>query len=130
MPNSLQIGSVYTFNTHAPAILGAVIKNAKLIMSCDLETAMKLKDVATQYEQIFPALPNGAPSNANSVVFHYFLTESGQKIFIADPWIVSASLVNVVNLNFSIDIVNASSEQREQIRLALVHLGVNFTFSD
>lgn len=127
MPLNLQINSTYTFSTLAPAILGAVIKNAKLEMSCGFETAMKFENVVVKYQQVYPALPPGAPITPVDVIFYRFITESGERILIAEPWIDSNSVVGVVHLNFTINIVNATNADKNNIRLALAHLGVNFS---
>ena len=127
---TLQINSTYTFNTRAPAILGAVIKNAKLAMSCDFETAMKFENVAVKYEQIYPALPSGSPASPASVTFYLFISESGERIFVAEPWIDSSSLVGITNLNFTVNIVNATSQDRTNVQTALNHLGVNYSIED
>src|ERR1700752_2783709 len=126
MSLELQIGSTYTFNTLAPALLGAVIKNAILDMSCRFDVAMKFENVAIKYEQIYPALPPGAPPSPNGVIFHRFTSESGEKIFIAEPWIDDSSLVAITNLNFTIHVVNATIVDRANVRDALSHLGVSF----
>jgi len=130
MSLNLQINSTYTFNTLAPALLGAVIKNAVLNAVLDFETATKFENVAVLYEQIYPALPSGSPQSPTGVLFYRFTSESGQKIFIAEPWIDGSSLVVVTNQNFTINIVNATSTDRTNIQTALAHLGVNFTFVD
>lgn len=130
MPLNLQINSVYTFNNYAPGILGASLKNARLLFSCNFETAMKYEDVGVQYRQIYPELPPGAPVSPSGVVFHMFKTESGQNKLIAEPWIVSASIVSVTNLNFTVTVVNATIQDKANVRSALAHLGVNFNITD
>ncbi len=127
---SLQINNNYTFNTLAPAILGAIVKNAKLIQSCSFESAMKEENVAVKYEQIYPALPEGTPRSPKGVIFHRFITESGEKVFFAEPWIDNETLVVVTSLNFNVTVVNATSQDRENVRRALAHLNVNFTIDD
>ena len=130
MSLNLQVNSVYTFNTRAPGILGAVIKNARLLMTASFEVASKFENVKIKYEQVLPVVqPFGAPSSPINVLFHQFLTESGEKIFVAEPWIDNTSLEVVTNLNFSVNVVNATLSEKNAVRQALLNIGVSFTMT-
>lgn len=129
MALNLEINNHYTFDTYAPAILGATIKNAKLEFSCNYEFAMKIENVDIKYRQIYPVLPSGNPESPVGVIFHRFVTESGEKIFIADPWIVGATLNTVSYISFTVNVVDATLEDKENVRKALAHLGVSFSIT-
>ena len=59
----LSIGTVYSFQTLAPAILGQRIANAKLTAIVDYNTAIRYVNVVSQYSNIMPHLPTGTPRN-------------------------------------------------------------------
>lgn len=130
MSLNLSIGSTYTFNTLAPAILGAVIKNAVLEMSCSFAAAMKFENVKLKYQQCLPALPDGTPTDPSGVVWYRFQSESGEFIFLAEPMIDAVSLDVQTNLNFTVSVINATLQQKQNVRVALAHLGVDFTIND
>ena len=126
MSLNLQIGSVYTFNTKAPAILGSQVKNARLEFSCNYEVAMKFENVDAKYRAIYPSLPIGTPVSPVGEVFHRFITESGARIFICESWI-DGVVSSVTNLNCTIQLVNITTADRTKVIDSLRFLGVNFS---
>lgn len=130
MPLNLEINSTYTFQTHAPAILGAVIRNAKLEFTCNYETAMAFENVDAKYRAIYPSLPQGVPASPTKEIYHRFITESGEKIFFAEPWIVGTSLIQVTSVAFTVHVVNASQQDKINVRKAMTHLGLEYTVVD
>lgn len=130
MPLNLEINEVYTFQTHAPAILGAVIRNARLVFKCNYETAMSFENVEAKYRAIYPVLPQGVPYSPAKEIFYRFRTESGEQIFVADPWIVGSSLITVTSVGFTVHVVNATLQSKQDVRRAMTHLGLDFTIVD
>lgn len=130
MSLNLVINSVYSFQTLAPAILGATFRNAKLEASYNFETAMKQENVAALYRAIYPVLPPGTSSDPGSQVYHRFISESGQKIFLADNWINGATVVTVTSLSFTVRIVGASLEDRDRVQKTMAHLNLSYSISD
>lgn len=122
MPN-LNISQVYTFNTNAPSVLGATIKNAKLIGIVDYNSALKLDNVLLKFRQIYPLLPAGTLDNPEACVFYVFRTESGAEIVLADQWIDDTTVTLVEGVNFTITLTNASNSDISRIRDALNALG-------
>ena len=130
MSLNLVINNVYTFQTLAPAILNATYRNAKLEASYNFQTATKQQNVEALYRAIYPVLPPGTPSDPATQIYHRFITESGERVILADNWINGGTVITVTSLSFGARIVNATIEDRERVRKALSHLGVNFTITD
>lgn len=122
----MQIGKTYTFNTVAPAILGAIVKNAKLISILDYTTALALDNIDIKYKSIFPLLPSGTPPDPASSIFYRFISESGEKIILADVWISESTIVVVDFINIQVNIMNAALTDITVIKDALNALGYTF----
>jgi len=125
---NLELGKTYTFNTRAPAILGASIVNAKLIGSIDYDSALAYDNIDLKYRTIYPLLPVGTPDKPTSSVYYRFLTQSGEKIVLADQWIDEATIELVDHINFKVTISQASISDMSRVRDAMLALGyTNFT---
>lgn len=116
MSLNLATGSVYTFNTLAPGILQATVKNAKLKGILDYEIALKYDNVDTKFRQIYPVLPPGTVDNPESCTYYLFTAESGEKIVLADQWIDEGTVVNVEGINFQFTFMNKSLADMNKVR--------------
>lgn len=125
---NLLIGKTYSFNTVAPSILGAVIKNAKLLATMDHDTASTYENIALKYRTIYPLLPNGTPDNPDSSIYYRFLSESGEKIIVADVWIQELTIEVVNHINFQVTFTEASIQDISRVKDAINALGyTNFS---
>lgn len=125
---NFQIGKTYTFNTYAPSILGTTIKNAKLKSILDYESATKIEAVILKHRAIYPLLPTGTIDNPESYTFYYFQSESGEKIIIAEPWIVESTIEIVEHINLQVTLPGVSLADTSRIRDALNAMGyVNYS---
>lgn len=120
---NLQIGKIYTFNTFAPSILGTTIKNAKLKAILDYESATKIEAVILKHRSIFPLLPSGTIDNPESYTYYHFLSESGDKIIIAEPWIVESTVEIIEHINLQVTLPGVSLSDTSRIRDALNAMG-------
>lgn len=120
---NLSINKSYTFNTRAPAILGARIQNAKLLGILDYTSARQHDNIDLKYRTIFPLLPQGTPDQPDSCVYYRFLSESNEKIIIADQWIEESSIEVVEHVNFQVTFTQASLQDIPRVRDALSALG-------
>lgn len=120
---NLSINKSYTFNTRAPAILGARIQNAKLLGILDYTSARQYDNIDLKYRTIFPLLPQGTPDQPDSCVYYRFLSESNEKIIIADQWIEESSIEVVEHVNFQVTFTQASLQDIPRVRDALSALG-------
>lgn len=120
----LDIGKTYTFNTRAPAILGTTVKNAKLLLQCDYDSATAFENIDLRFRTIYPALPPGTPDNPAACKYYRFLSESGEKIVLADQWIDESSVEVVEHINFQATFTDGSLEDMVRVRDALNSLGM------
>lgn len=120
---TLTLNKVHTFNTLAPAILGAQIKNVKLIGIMDYDTAVTYDTVDLKFRQVYPNLPNGTPDNPKACIFYRFISESGEKIVLADQWIDMSTVEIITHINFTVDFTLADIADISRVRDALNALG-------
>lgn len=121
---TLSIGNVYTFNTNAPGILGAIIKNATLTAQFDYETASAFEPIDLKYRTIYPLLPAGAINSARSCTYYRFQTEANEKIILADQWIDMATVEIVTYINYQVTFRRSSMSEMTIVRNALNALGL------
>lgn len=119
-----EIGKVYTFNTKAPAILGATIVNAKLTSIIDYETAKAFDNIDLKFRTIYPLLPINTVDDPTLSIYYKFKSESGETIILADHWIDFTTVVIVENISFKITITNASIADITKVRNALNALNI------
>lgn len=118
-----EINKVYTFNTKAAAILGAMFKNAKLLGIMDYTTALSYDTIDLKYRSIYPLLPIGTPDQPKSCIYYRFQSESGERIILADQWIDMASIDVIDHINFKVTVNQASTQDMTRVRDALLALG-------
>lgn len=123
MTTPLQLNKIYTFNTLAPAILGAQIKNAKLLGIVDYSTALNYDNVDLRFRQIYPVLPANTPNQPTLCTYYRFQSESGEKIILADQWIDMNTVTVVEHVNLQVTFSNAKLEDVTTMRDALNALG-------
>ena len=122
------LNKVYTFNTRAPGILGASIKNAKLISIMDYSTALTYDNIDLRFRTVYPALPNGTPDTPEACVYYRFKTESGENIIIADQWIDELSIEVIEHIRFQVTFEDSSIQDISRVRDSLNALGYsNYT---
>lgn len=121
---NFQMNKVYSFNTLAPAILGASIRNAKLISIMDYNTALSYDNVDLKFRTVYPALPIGTPDTPESSVYYRFKSESGENIVIADIWIDEASVEIIEHIRFQATFEQSSLSDMTRVRNALNALGI------
>lgn len=120
---AFEIKKVYTFNTLAPAILGAQIKNARLLGMLDYDGASAYDNIALKFRQIYPVLPNGTPNEPTACIYYWFQGESGDKIILADAWIDMTTVEVVEHINIQVNFTDAKLADMPRIRDAMNALG-------
>ena len=119
----LKIGKSYTFLTNAPSVLGAEVKNAKLLAIFDYSTAITYEGIDLKFRTIYPLLPAGTPDDPSSCIYYRFLSESGEKIIVADQWIIESSVEVVEHITFKVTFEDASLSDISRVRDAVNALG-------
>lgn len=123
MAYAFQLNKTYTFSTTAPALLGTMVKNAKLTSIMDYESARKYDEIDLKYRNIYPLLPVGTPDQVRSCVFYKFKAENGSTVVLADQWINESSVELIEAINIRINVTDISIEDITRIRDTLLSLG-------
>ncbi len=116
MALNLQLGKVYTFNTLAPGILGIIVKNAKLLGIIDYDAAIAYDTIDLKFRTIYPLLPAGTPNQPRACAYYRFLSESGEKIVLADQWIDESTVEIIDHITFMVTFSGASIEDMSRVR--------------
>lgn len=116
MALNLKTGNVYTFNTKAPGILQATVKNAKMKGEIDYDIAIKYENIDLMYRQIYPTLPAGTPDSPLTCVYYLFQSESGKMIVLADQWIDEGTVDLIDGVNFTVTFNNAAFSDISRVR--------------
>lgn len=128
MPYNFELNRVYSFDTNAPAILGARIENAKLTGILDFDSARRYDEVHLKYRNIYPLLPAGTPDQPEECIYYKFKAENGSVLVLADQWINESSIEMISSITAVITITDTSVQDANRIRDALHSLGY-FNFS-
>lgn len=121
---------MYSFNTLAPAVLGASFLNVTLKAILDYNTAMKFNNVAQQNQVILPILPAGTPTDPSKYVYLLFSTQTGTTVILAYNWIDPSSISDSQSISISIVVNGVGTADITTISNALNLMGyTNFTIS-
>ena len=101
--SDLPIGSVVSFETYAPAILGNKYKNCRVVSHLDAEDARALgSDVMARHASIYPSLPSGTPNTPSGYKFVKVKLVSGGVDYLGVPWIrqetIESQLLNRITV--------------------------------
>jgi hypothetical protein len=117
-------GTSYTFNTLAPALLGASHKNVKLLSILHYDDARAVENVDLKYRQVLPLLPPGTPNDVSSSIFYRFINEDGQKFLMSNYWIDATSITEVAYVTITVKFDRATVSDITSIRDALTSKGL------
>ena len=118
------LGQNYSFNTHAPAILGATLKNLKLVGQITYEQARTMDNVDLRHRQIYTLLPPGTPDNPRQYNYYLFVT-------LGVPWIIENSIENVTTRQIKITITDIPTTKVNRLKESLAILGIiNYVLED
>lgn len=127
---NFEFGKKYTFNTLAPSILGATIKNHTVRGVFDFNTACSFDNVMLKHRQIYPLLPKTVQDNPTSFKYVLLESEAGIKRIVADVWIDENSIIEVTEIKATIEIQSVTSSDVQRISESLTLMGiVNFTIT-
>lgn len=117
------LNNVFSFETHAPALLGAKIKNATLKAMVDYSTATKFFNPNSQHANLYTYLPIGSPRDHTKYTYLIFETENGETKIFAKEWINLNTVELVVGNTTRVTIYNTSSSDSKKIRDLLMAAG-------
>ena len=117
------LNSTFSFETLAPALLGAKIKNAKLISILGYTKAVQFFNPNAQHANIYPNLPAGVSKDLTKYTFYEFETENGELKYLAKEWINLNTVELVSGTTTRITIYNTSINDQQKIREYLLSAG-------
>ncbi len=89
----LPTGSVVSFETYAPAVLGTSYKNCKVMSHLSAEDARALgSDVVARHANIYPSLPVGTPNDPAAYMYVKVKLVSGKTDILGVMWIKKESI--------------------------------------
>ena len=116
----LQIGKVYSFDTHAPEVLGTRIVNAKCLAVLDAQNAISNGvDIEALHEQMRPHLPVGYNNDPATMIYVKLVNSSGLETIYSMDWINLETLKETRADRIVATIDGVSIEDIEIIRRAL-----------
>lgn len=124
--HSYKLKAKYSFNTHAPAILGTSIRNATLTAILDYDVASGFTTPNTSHANIYPHLPAGTPNNPQKYTYLLFQLENGSKIVYANVWIDEATIRESTTSSITVVVENAVGGDEIKIRDMLALSGYKF----
>lgn len=122
---ALNLLTTYTFETRAPAILGAKIKNAKLVSIIDYHSAVKTYNINNQHANIYRHLPAGTIRNPEKYIYYVFETINNERKCFADVWINMDSVQEMLSETLTITVYSTANGDAERLRNLLLAAGFN-----
>ncbi len=123
MSYNFQIREIYSFDVHAPAVLGNGFKNVTVLAVMDQESANQLIDTQSLHVNIYPYLPEGTTNRPDGYNYLKIRTANGEVTVLGIPWINEASIVHVVSNSVTVKIGNVQASDLPAIRDALMQNG-------
>jgi hypothetical protein len=114
--------SVYSFDLHAPGILGSSYKNVTCTIGSMSERAAIRADCKTReiHAQVFNQLPIGTPNDAGAYTYAEFQTMTGETVVLGLPWIKEDSVQKILSQNYNVKVAGISSSDLPRLRNALL----------
>jgi hypothetical protein len=126
----LKIGSVYSFDTVAPALLGTRRERVRLASVMNYDYARRHDALDLKHRQLYPLLPENTPDAPETFVYYLFETESKESFIMAQPWIVESTIQEINSINILVRIYDGTMEDIPSIRDALNAVGLtDFTIN-
>lgn len=118
------VGAHYTFDTIAPAILGARIKNAKVQAVVNFDFANTVGNMTLEHHRMRAYMPAGSAFDDPSA-FSYLIvqTETGSRMAIAYPWIKEATIAKITTTAATITVIGVDASDLVKIRNVLALAG-------
>lgn len=120
------IGKTINFRTNAVPILGAEIRNAKVLGFLDPASAKFYGDILAKHISVYPYLPEGTADDPYSYSYLKVALSNGTETVYGIPWVDQSSIAIVETTDIAVRIKNRGQVDLELVRTALLANG----FSD
>lgn len=115
------LGKSYNLISINSDILGNQLSNLQLKGLVGYDIAITIKNITTLQNTLLSSLPVGSPTDPTLYQYAVFQSQSGQKIVLALPWIVTATEINSTGVQIVVN--NIGLSDIDNIRSALVAMG-------
>lgn len=125
------IGSLYSFDTYVPSLLGIKINNALLLAKMNANEALNNGlDVISWHDRVKAQLPTGANDDPMTMTYVKFKLSDGNTTIFAVDWINESTIIETKGNKIVVTLEDVSVNDAEIIRKALTANGyINFTVS-
>lgn len=123
--NSENIYKRYSFEIYPTAVIGTSYRNVKYLGTIDASGVTGF-DPEIQHSIVYPFLPS-APERFDSYLYHRFQLDSGEVVFVGDPWIKASTVKALDNVKIIVTYesgVNADDEKK------IRQMNLNNAFTD
>lgn len=111
-----ETNATYSFETLAPAILGAKHKNAMCTGELSYGTAVRAGyNVGALYRDIYVHLPVGTPDTPKLLRYYEFKTEAGGDLIVCEQWVDSSTIEKLEHLDVTMEFNRISPSDLKQI---------------
>lgn len=118
----LKIGSVYSFNTRAPSVLGSRVEQVKLKAVLSAEVARQFDAIDQKYAQVLPQLPSGTPTSPNDTQFYLFEAANGSSVAFSEVWIQESTIEEIELVTITVTVPRATLSDVSRVRVAMSSL--------
>lgn len=124
MAKLFDINNSYSFQTLAPAVLGARYTQAIYAGELAFKHAILMQpNLLERYRRVYPSLPTGTADAAQSCSYHIFTTVSGDTVVLCEQWIDTASIEVIHGIDANISFKGLSTADPQRIRNILNEAG-------
>ena len=120
--DQFDIGSVYTFTTHAPTVLGTY-SHVLIDGISDYQVARHFIDPAKLHVQIYNALPSSVPDDHRKYNYLLLTRSNGERTALGLPWIDENSIEAIQRQRIEVLIEDVGVEDVERVRKLLLANG-------
>ena len=123
MSTVMSVLNSYSFDLYPAALYGNQVA-AKLLGITDYSSAQAAGfDVAANHAKAYPYLPSSVVDDPSQFRYFTFLTQSGTKVIIPEPWIKQDTIVEIDSVTIIATITSTTSDKLEAVRALLVQAG-------
>lgn len=118
------VGKTIQFETQAPAILGSIVKNVKVLGFLDPGSAKGVIDIFAKHAEVYPYLPSGvAADSATSYSYLKVQQADGTFTVYGLPWIKQDTVNIITQTNIVATIKGKNAMDVDKVRVALLAQG-------
>lgn len=121
--NPFELDGVYSFDTLAPAILGANFKRVTVLAILNYTVAAGYINIESNHVNIYPYLPIGTVKDPKSYQYLLIKTLTGENTVLALPWINLDTVTKITTQTISVTLNNVNTGDSVKIRDSLIMMG-------